>query len=233
MRLRFTLEQQGGREQVEFNLERMVNAGYTGRDQQQVGRHIEELAAKGIPGPAKTPTLYPVTRHALLVDPGGIEVYADQTCGEVEYVLLVQPGGRVLVGLGSDHTDRHLEKSDIPRAKQICPNLVAGTLWPLEELAGHWDQLALRSWQQQADGGELLYQEGLLSALMPPDALLEWVAGRLGGDLEGCLIFSGTLASLTGGFVYGRRFRAELDDPVLGRKLSLDYVVSTLDELDT
>jgi len=231
--LEFTLERQGGREPVRFYLERMVNAGYTGRDQQQVRRHIEELAAKGIPGPARTPTLYPVTRHALVVDPGEVEVYGDQTCGEVEYVLLVQPGGRVLVGLGSDHTDRLLEKSDIPRAKQICPNLLSATLWPLEELAGHWDQLRLRSWQEPPEGDELLYQEGSLEALMPPGALLEWVGGRLGGRMAGSLIFSGTLASLAGGFVYGRRFRAELEDPVLGRKLSLDYTVRALAELDS
>ncbi|MEJ2024831.1 MAG: DUF2848 family protein [Deltaproteobacteria bacterium] len=33
----------------------MVNAGYVGRNQDEVRRHINELAEKGIPGPKKVP----------------------------------------------------------------------------------------------------------------------------------------------------------------------------------
>jgi len=38
-------------EPLDFNYQRMVNAGYVGRNQAEVRRHIEELAEKGIPGP--------------------------------------------------------------------------------------------------------------------------------------------------------------------------------------
>jgi len=55
-----SLERKGKRTPLRFAYARMVNAGYTGRNQAEVRRHIEELAKKGIPGPPTTPTLYPV-----------------------------------------------------------------------------------------------------------------------------------------------------------------------------
>ena len=99
----------------------MVNAGYVGRNQDEVRRHIEELAAQGIPGPKKTPTLYPVITRALVTDPF-VEVSATKPPAKLNMCCWWRMKTRVLVGLGSDHTDRHLEETDIPRAKQICPN---------------------------------------------------------------------------------------------------------------
>jgi hypothetical protein len=39
-----TLERRAGREPLAFRYDRMVNAGYTGRNQAEVRHHIEELA---------------------------------------------------------------------------------------------------------------------------------------------------------------------------------------------
>jgi len=225
-----TLETRAGRAPLRFAYDRMVNAGYTGRNQAEVRKHIEELAEKGIPGPPTTPTLYPVICRALVREPA-IEVYGRETCGETEYVLLVERGGRILVGVGSDHTDRKLEERDIPRAKQICPNVIGPTVWPMEEVADHWDQLTLRC-RQVVDGAEILYQQGALAQLMAPQDLLAFVRSRIGDPLEGTIIFSGTLASLTGGFRYGSAFLAELVDPRLGRRLDLAYTIRALDPLD-
>jgi hypothetical protein len=148
-----------------FNYERMVNAGYVGRNQAEVRRHIDELAEKGIPGPKTTPTLYPVIPRALVTD-SEIEVYSGETSGEVEYVLLVENEGKIYVGLGSDHTDRHLEEADIPRSKQICPNVLSRKVWPLKEVADHWDDLVMRS-KVVSSGREMLYQEGQLALILP------------------------------------------------------------------
>jgi hypothetical protein len=224
-----TLETEGGQAPLRFACARMFNAGYTGRNQAEVRKHIEELALKGIPGPPETPTLYPVIRSALVADPV-IEVYGRGTCGEVEYVLLMEDERRVYVGVGSDHTDRTLEEHDIPRAKQICPNVIGRTVWPLGEVESHWDSLILRA-RQKADGQDVLYQEGVLGRLMAPRELMAFVRSKSRAPLEGTVIFSGTLAALTGGFVYGDRFAAEIVDPRRNRRLTLGYDVCVLDAI--
>jgi hypothetical protein len=228
MMIDLVIERKGQRASLRFAYERMVNAGYTGRNQAEVRKHIEELSRKGIPGPPTTPTLYPVIRRALVKD-AEIEVYGCETCGEAEYVLLIENENRIYVGMGSDHTDRKLEEWDIPRAKQICPNVLGGTVWDLEDVAGHWDELGLRC-RQTVDGKEILYQEGKLARLMAPRELMAFVRAKIGGPLDGTIIFSGTLAALTGGFVYGDRFYAEIADPKLNRRLAVDYRIRSLVE---
>ncbi|NQU14824.1 MAG: hypothetical protein HQ561_11800, partial [Desulfobacteraceae bacterium] len=47
------------------------------------------------------------------------------------------------------------------------------------------------------------------------------------------VIFSGTLGTLAGGFLYGNRFEAELLDPKTNRCLELGYNVHPLDYLET
>lgn len=230
MKIQLTLETEAGRSPLAFEYGRMVNAGYVGRNRAQVQAHIDELAAKGIPGPKKVPTLYPVVGRMLVTDPW-IEVYSAETCGEVEYVLLAENRETIYVGLGSDHTDRKLEEWDIPRSKQVCPNVISRTVWPLKELAGHWDRMVMRSWQE-VGGKEVLYQEAELAAIMAPGELMDFVVSRVDGPLAGTVIFSGTTAALTGGFVYGERLRAELADPVLDRRLTLEYQIRPLDYLE-
>jgi hypothetical protein len=229
MQITLTLERKGAEEALAFHYTRMVNAGYVGRNQEEVRRHIEELAAKGISGPQKTPTLYPVIPR-MLVSETHIDVYGDQTSGEVEYVLLVRDRNTIYVGLGSDHTDRHLEETDIPRAKQICPNIIGPKVWLLDEVRDHWDELEIESLAIH-DGQEEPYQKGLLKLILDPGALMEFVGSKVKGPLEGMVIFSGTLGTLTGGFVYGEGFAAKLTDPRLGRKLDLRYAVRPMDYL--
>lgn len=229
MRIQVTLETKDGGNPVEFQVGRMINAGFTGRDQAAAQHHIDELAAEGIPVPDEIPVLYPVICRTLLPGAEAIEVYSGKTCGEVEYVLLIEESGRILVGLGSDHTDRHLEETDIPRAKQICPNIMSAKVWDLAEVADHWDKLVFRLWQE-VEGKKLLYQEGPLALLMAPGPIKELISSRSGGPHPGDVIFSGTIGNLTGGFVFGDKVMAELEDPVLGRRLELAYTVSRIDQ---
>ena len=229
MKLELVLESKQGRRELAFTYSRMVNAGYVGKNQEEVRRHIEELAAKGIPGPKSVPVLYPVVCHALTTD-SVIEVYGSETSGEVEYVLCVVSEDEVYVGLGSDHTDRHLEETDIPRSKQICPNLMGQTVWPLEEVESHWDDLLIAA-NVVKDGKDTLYQEGHLGLLLNPTELMSFVKSKIGGPLENLIIFSGTMGMLTGEFIFGERFSAKLMDEKLNRRLEISYDIRPLDYL--
>lgn len=230
MEISLTLEEKGKTQPLIFGYTRMVNAGYVGRDQNEVRRHIEELARKGIPGPKTTPTLYPVIPRTLITD-AEIEVYSQETSGEVEYVLLVKNEHSIYVGLGSDHTDRHLEEADIPRAKQICPNVISRKVWPLTEVEAHWDELEIQS-KAIKDDDEILYQKGRLELILDPKELMEFVSSKIPDPLDGTVIFSGTLGILTGGFVYADKFMAQLIDPKLGRRLDLSYEIMSLDYMN-
>jgi hypothetical protein len=148
----------------------------------------------------------------------------------VEYVLCIVTEDEVYVGLGSDHTDRHLEESDIPRAKQICPNLMSRTVWPLEEVESHWDDLFMSAYVVK-DGEEIRYQEGRLGLLLNPAELMAFVKSKIPGPLEGLVIFSGTMGMLTGEFVFGEKFSAQLIDEKLSRRLDISYDVKPLDYL--
>ena len=229
MKLDLMLENQQERRQLVFNYSRMINAGYVGKNQEEVRRHIEELAAKGIPGPKSIPVLFPVVCHALTTD-SVIEVYGGETSGEVEYVLCVVSEDEVYVGLGSDHTDRHLEETDIPRAKQICPNLMGRTVWPLEEVESHWDDLLINA-HVVKEGKNTLYQEGRLGLLLNPAELMSFVKSKIPGPLENLIIYSGTMGMLTGEFVFGQKFSAKLIDEKLNRRIEISYDVRPLDYL--
>lgn len=229
MELDLVLENTQERRQLVFNYRRMVNAGYVGKNQEEVRRHIQELAEKGIPGPKSTPVLFPVVCNALVTD-SVVEVYGSETSGEVEYVLLVINEDEVYVGLGSDHTDRHLEETDIPRSKQICPNLMSRTVWSLEEVQGDWDDLLMNA-NVVKDGEEIRYQEGRLGLLLNPAELMAFVKSKIPGPLEDLVIFSGTMGMLTEEFVFGEKFSSKLIDEKLNRRLEISYDVKPLDYL--
>jgi hypothetical protein len=228
--LNLVLERTYERRPLIVACDRMVNAGYVGKNQQEVRRHIQELAAKGIPGPKSTPTLYPVVCRALTTD-SVIEVYGDKTSGEAEYVLLVVSEDHVYVGVGSDHTDRRLEESDIPRAKQICPNVLSRTVWPLAEVEKHWDDLLLSATVVK-DGKTIRYQEGRLGLLLNPAELMDFVKQKIRGPLKNLVIFSGTMGMLTHDFVFAERFSARLIDEKLGRRLEATYDIFPLSALE-
>ncbi len=212
--------------QLEFIVRKMVNAGYTGRDQESVRRHIEELKEHGVQAPPRVPMFYPVTSDRLVVA-DAIEVVGDETSGEAEFVLLYQKGDWY-VGVGSDHTDRKLEAYSVLYSKQVCPNVISAQLWAYRDVIDHWDQLTLRSWVW-SQGQRTLYQEAALASMLHPNDLIPLVTEVVDGSLEGLVVFSGTVPLLTQGFVYGDRFAAELFDTQRGVSLSVEYAVQRLD----
>jgi len=224
-----TVQEQSGSRTARFFFDKMVNAGFSGRNQEKVQEHVRELAAKGIPAPSETPTLYPVVCQSLLCR-SSIDVLGDKTSGEVEYVLFLDQEGGMYAGLGSDHTDRHLEETDIPRAKQICPNLVSDTVWPLSEVEAHWDDIVLKS-AVTVNGETVPYQEGALGGVLSPRQMLDFVRSKVSCELKNMVIYSGTVAMLTDGFRYGERFEAEMVDPHLERRLGLQYAINNVESI--
>ncbi|CAL80663.1 conserved hypothetical protein; putative alcohol dehydrogenase class III [Bradyrhizobium sp. ORS 278] len=204
-------------------LSRLVIAGWTGRDPVARDKHIAELEELGIPRPATTPIYYEVAASRLTVS-DVIEVSGRDSSGEVEFVL-VKSGGRLLVGVGSDHTDRKVETYNITVSKQMCDKPVAPELWRVDDLAAHWDRLMLRAYAT-IDGERVLYQEGALSGMLAPGDL---VARRYGeaGLPEGTAMFGGTFAA-KGGIRPADRFEFELVDPVLNRTIRHGYAITRL-----
>ena len=96
---------------LDFEPRDVVLAGYTGRNQADVRRHVDELAAHGVPGPARIPAFYRVTPE-LVVATQEIDVLGPDTSGEAEF-LLFRSGGELWVGLGSDHSDRRVERDSV------------------------------------------------------------------------------------------------------------------------
>ena len=120
-----------------------VVAGWTGRDAAAVATHIRELGLLGVKPPERVPTFYAVPVEAV-TDAGVIQADPCHASGEVEMIALRLADG-IWIGVGSDHTDRLIEREDVLRSKQSCPKPVAGELWALDEVRPHWDRLVIRS----------------------------------------------------------------------------------------
>jgi Protein of unknown function (DUF2848) len=205
-----------------LSVTQLVIAGWTGRDPVARDKHIAELEALGIPRPASTPIYYPLAASRLTTA-SVLEASGGDSSGEVEFVLL-RAGSRLLVGVGSDHTDRKAETYSVTLSKQLCDHPMAPELWAFEDVAGHWDEIILRSFA--TIGGErVLYQEGTLSAMLPPGEL---IAAGFDGELpDGGAMFGGTFAA-KGGIRPADRFDFEIVDPVLNRRIQHGYSIVTL-----
>jgi hypothetical protein len=125
-------------------VEHLVIAGWTGRDQAAIEIHVRELEELGVQRPRETPMFYRVSA-SLLTTATEIEVIGTESTGEVEFVL-VHHENEVWVGVGSDHTDRKAEATGVTLSKQLCPKPMGQELWALADLEPHWDTLILRSY---------------------------------------------------------------------------------------
>ena len=207
-------------------IDSLVIAGWTGRNVEALEAHIKELEAIGVKRPKSVPIFYRVACSLLTTAPA-IEVMADKSSGEVEFVLFALNDG-LWLGVGSDHTDRKAETVGVTLSKQLCAKPVGATLWRYDEVKPHWDKLKLRSFVP--DGGKRrLYQEGPVTNMRSPEELIKLYTG--GDKLKaGTAMFCGTFA-VHGEISYSGTFDMELEDPVLGRKLTHGYkIVSLPDE---
>lgn len=209
-------------------IESLIIAGWTGRDRAAVERHIAELAAIGVAPPRAVPCFYRVGAN-LATTAAVIEVVGQDSSGEVEVVLVALDDG-LYVGVGSDHTDRKVEAYGVTVAKQMCPKPVGRELWPFHDVAGHWDELVLRSWVTR-DARRELYQEGAVTMMLPPDDLMARYLGSPGTLPAGTAMFCGTLP-VHGEIRGGERFEVELEDRRLQRVVTHGYAVRCLDVAD-
>jgi hypothetical protein len=224
--LSLVVESREGRTPLAFTVRHIVCAGYTSRDPVEVERHTRELESLGIARPKEVPVFFAVASYLATVDQN-VEVQGPFTSGEAEFALIFGPGGP-WVTVASDQTDRFVERHSVPAAKQLCPKVLAHTVWPLAEVEGHWDDLQLRAWVRSGRKRRL-YQEAKLGSLLAPDALLTGLRRRVGRVLDGVILLSGTVPTVDGQVVYGDAYELELADPRLGRTIRTQYAVRILE----
>jgi hypothetical protein len=211
-------------EKIELDVTKVFNAGWAGRDRAALQHHIDELAAVGVPAPQHVPTLFALGNH-LLTAADAIQVHGDDTSGEVEYVLFWHRG-EVFVTVGSDHTDRRLEKHSIPKAKNLCLNVMAADAWPYAEVKEHFERLALDC-SVTRSGSIAPYQHDAAGALIGPDYWIAELEKRLGRLEDGLVFFSGTIGTIAG-LVVGDAYAFRMTDPVLNRDIEHRYTCEVL-----
>ncbi|WP_031469304.1 DUF2848 family protein [Sciscionella sediminilitoris] len=208
-----------GSEPFEVRPGRLIVAGYTARDEAAARAHIAELAEIGVPAPESIPVFFDLAPE-LLTTSANVPVSEANTSGEVEPVL-IRHADRYYLGVGSDHTDRDLERTDIGKSKAVCPKPFGETVFALPDPIGGFDWDAVRA-RAEVDG--LSYQDGTLAVMRKPGELLELLfeaLGRIEGDL---VVFCGTLPLLHGAFVPGETWELELTLPS-GESLRHSYLV--------
>jgi hypothetical protein len=210
---------------VDANITELVVAGWTGRDQAAIAAHIKEMKEWGVAGPTVTPMYYRVAA-SLLTTTHQIEVIGRESSGEAEFMLF-NVNGELLLGAGSDHTDRKAEAVGITLAKQMCAKVAAAEVWLFRDVEPHWDDLVIRAWATIA-GERVLYQEGSVTAMRHPRELIALYTERTGiAFAPGFAMYGGTFAAI-GGIRWAEEFEFTLEDPVLKRSVSHKYTVKSL-----
>jgi len=204
------IHRDGEVEHLDLPIRRVILGGWTGRNEDEVLSHIEELKKLGIAEPDRVPSFFPVPSN-LLCSSSSIQVVSDSTNGEIEYVLFVEGGEPAYVTVGSDHTDREVERINVHLSKLLYPKVVAPILWSYDDLRDHWDELTL---SMEVDGS--IAQESKVSSIIHPEKLLEVCDGD-------CIIFSGSIKWKEGTLRFGKRYKISIEDPFLKRSISFSY----------
>jgi hypothetical protein len=202
---------------------RLVIAGFTGRDAASVREHIRELERHGVPPPATVPVFYQLDPQ-LLSTAKSFDVNSAAVSGEAEAVL-VFPDHQLenaLVAVGSDLTDRVLERTSIERSK-LQPKPLGAQVWRLRDVRDCWDELQLTSWVVP-DHKARWYQKGTLASLLHPEQILERLPPGVRGDLANTVLFLGTIPLCDAEFVFSDYFACELVAPGRG-SLRCEYVL--------
>lgn len=205
----------------DIRVERLLNAGYAGREQDEVQAHIAELAELGVPGPSTTPALYPVSPY-LAQQTDSVSVQHGKTSGEAEWALVITDDG-VLLTVACDHTDRALEVHGVAWSKNASPDVLGRAAWRLDDVRDHLDDIVLRGWVRTESGEELI-QDSSLAALLSPDYWLDVLEG-MGLRAPGTVLISGTVPMIHGVDQFASAWRVEMSDPVTGRVIGAEYEV--------
>jgi hypothetical protein len=216
--------QLAGAGEIDYVLDNIIIGGLTGIDVAAIEKHLDELAEIGVTRPSAIPLFFRAAAD-MVSTADDIQVLGENTSGEAEFVLLGTDDG-MLVGVGSDHTDRKVEAYSIAVSKQMCAKVMAPEVWRYGDVKDHFGQLIIRSWT--FEGGEKkLYQECVAADFLAPADALPQCCDGASSVPAGTLYYGGTGAAI-GGVRPGDRFEYEIEDPVLGRKISHGYDVSPL-----
>jgi len=210
------------KEKISFKVRKMINLGRTSRNPEDIMKHLEELKKAGIKVSPGIPSYNPKISDRITTGNKIEALPNSKTSGEVEYVLLFTSDSSFYVTVGSDHTDRELEKYNVVLSKQICLNVISPKIWHYEDVKDHWDDLIMKAWIKKDDKRQL-YQEGKLGGMLKPEELIEKVRLRVSGDLTGAVVYSGTFPIIGGELSYSSYFEVELIDEHLKRKIQHVY----------
>jgi hypothetical protein len=203
----------------------VVICGFTGRDDEAVAAHVRELDEIGVAAPTTVPMFIPLPGHLLLSAGARVEVISAETSGEAEAVLVRMPDGRELLTVGSDHTDRRLERISIQAGKIACPKVLSKTAWEFAEIAGRWDDLVLTSTSNDASP----HHEARLASIRPASELMEAMLDAV--DVPGerpLVVFLGTVPGSAGAASGDGSFAARLADLARTRTVECSYAFEDL-----
>lgn len=209
--------------QIQYSVKDLICLGFTGRNKAVVMKHMEEARKIGIISQGvSVPVILPIS-PARLTTSNTMHVKHEKTSGEVEYVILIDRS-KTYVAVGSDHTDRELERYDLEKSKDAVPKIISSTVWLYEEVEDHWDDLIIRSWIQ-SQGKRELYQDGRLKLLLTWNDLTPIIKDHIGEELTGTVVFAGTIPTIKNKMLFSNSWESEMLDPVLKRSLKNRYDV--------
>ncbi|MFD9697597.1 DUF2848 family protein [Lentzea sp. NPDC059081] len=217
----FTLEVLGTGEEPQTLVttpQRLYNLGSATVDPDAARAHQQEVADVGvrIAFDVPAPRIYPMSVNSVTTD-DRIGVHSETTSGEVELVLVVHEG-EIHLGVGSDHTDRVLERHSIIWAKQYCPSVLGRKVWRWSDIAPRWEDLVLEC---TVDGE--LYQRVNASVFLSPDKIVEILTERVGSLPSSYLVYCGTYTSVDNTIRFGTHWSGSLRDSRTGEGLDVTY----------
>ena len=224
MTVKIDLKLQLAGDEIDYVLDNIIIGGLTGIDVEAIEKHLDELAEIGVTRPSSIPLFFRAAAD-MVSTADDIQVLGEDTSGEAEFVLLGTEDG-MLVGVGSDHTDRKVEAYSIAVSKQMCAKVIAPEVWRYDDVKDHFGQLNIRSWAFE-NGEKRLYQECTAADFLAPDDVLPQCCDGAITLPAGTLYYGGTGAAI-GGVKPADRFEYEIEDPVLGRTISHGYDVSPI-----
>ena len=145
--------------------------------------------------------------------------------------MLFFAAGEWWLTVASDHTDRRVETYSVAVSKQMCAKPVATTAWRWSDVAGHQDELQLRS-RILEEGRWVDYQEGTFASIRPLAGLRDGIYAAEGG-IEGRFMTCGTLGAIPNARGEGIRpateMELEIHDPRHRRSIVHRYAVQALE----